>query len=318
VSAFGRIDNELVRARTDARRLEKLTRDLEAARRELAQEQAKVHELAHLLAVQERGVRRLEGRGLRRWLMEAAGPAGRSWLDLQRRETAVAKLQHDAARQVAAGLADEVARLETERAALGDPYARYEAALAEKERLHTDRGDTLGQQLLELSAQRANGLANRRELDETIEAGNEVLAHLGVLAMALQRAGGFGLWDILGGGMFVSMVKIGYIDDARSVAAGLQEKILRFDRGLADVAAAAGVEVGKVKLGLGMRFADVFLDGLLPDLLVQTRILNARNTVDRTAAYVLDVLKWLGSLVDYTDDVIRSCDQQRIELLERY
>ncbi|MGH8901259.1 MAG: hypothetical protein ACRDYA_06150 [Egibacteraceae bacterium] len=316
MNGFRHVDHELVQARADARRLEKLTRDLEAARHELAQEQGKAREFARRLPFQEWAGHWLEGRSLRRWLMEIAGSKGEK-LDRERRETAAATLQHDAAHKVAAGLAGEVTRLEAEVATLGDPSARYEVAVAEKERLHTERGDTLGRWLLGLAARRADALADRRELDEAIEAGNEVLEHLSVLAMTLRRASGFGLWDLVGGGAFVSMVKHGYIDDARSVAAGLQEKLLRFDRELADVAA-SGLGIGEVNLGLGLRFADVFLDGILPDFLVQTRIASARQTVDDTAAYVQQMLEWLDSLIDYADNAIRSCDQERAELLERY
>jgi hypothetical protein len=316
VNAFEHISNELVQARGDARRLEKLNRDLQAARQELVHEQARARELADRLTGEERDVHRLEGHSLRRWLIDLAGRR-KDELDRERREAAAAKLQHDVAYNVARGLAGEVARLEAEVMALGDPYVRYQAALAEKERFHTERGDALGQRLLEVAARRADALADRRELDEAIEAGNEVLEHLSGLATTLRRASDFGMWDLIGGGAFVTMTKHGYIDDARSIAAGLQSKLLRFDRELADVAA-GGLGVGEVNLGLGWRFADVFLDGILPDFLVQTRIASARDTVDDTAAYVQAMLEWLNSLIDYADNAIRSCDQERAQLLERY
>jgi hypothetical protein len=311
---FATIARELVRARADARRLETLTRNLETVRQELAQEQAKVRELARQFTLQGRGLHWLQ-HGLRRWLQEVTGRKDAE-LDQAHREVAAAKLQHDAAQEVAAKLA-EVARLEAEITALGNPSARYAAAMARKEQLHAQRGDPLGQQLLAVAARRADALADRRELTEAIEAGNKVLEHLSVLAAALSRASDFGVWDLLGGGGFVSMVKLGYIDDARSVAAGLQEKLLRFDRELGDVAASK-LGVGEVKLGLGMRFADVFLDGLLPDFLMQSRIIGARNAVDRTAQYVQQMLGWLASLVDYADNAIRAADQERAQLLERY
>lgn len=316
MSTLEQIENDLVQARADARRLEKITRDLETARQELARERAKVHQLVDQLAKEERDVHRLEGRGVRGWLLDAAGRREEEF-DRERREAATAKLQHDATREVADRLAGEVARLEAQAATLGDPHRRYGAAIAEKERLHTEQGDPLGQRLLALAARRADAFSDRRELEEAIEAGNEVLDHLSMLATTLRRASDFGVWDLIGGGAFVTMTKHGYIDDARSVAAGVQEKLLRFDRELADVAA-GGLGVGEVQLGLGWRFADVFLDGLLPDFLVQTRIADARNTVDNTAVYVQEMLAWLHSLVDYADNAIRAADHERAELLERY
>ncbi|MGH8905570.1 MAG: hypothetical protein ACRD0K_03420 [Egibacteraceae bacterium] len=310
------VDEELTVARVDARRLEKAARDLKAARQSLHTERAKADRLARQLTKEERDVVRLEGGRLRGWLLDMAGTPGQRWREKERREAASAKFQHDAAQRVAAGLAEEVARLEAEVGGLGDPQARLVAAMVEKERRLTTVDDPLGRQLVEVAHRRASAEADLRELGEAIDVGHEVLRDLGELATSLRYASTVGVVDLLGGGLFITMVKHGYVDDARLVAALMQSKLLRFDRELADVATGA-VPVGQVDLGPIVHFADFFLDGLIFDWIVQSKIQQARHTVDSTHAYVQQMVTWLEGRREQADAQVQATIEERTALLQQ-
>jgi hypothetical protein len=310
------IDEELAAARVDARRFEKVARDLEAARQALRSERAKVSRLADQLAKEERDVVWLEGGRLRAWLLDLAGVPGQRWREKERREAAAAKFQHGAAQRLAAGLADEVARLEAEINALGDPQARLSAAIEEKERRLLMVDNPLGRQLVEIAQRHANAEADLWELSEAIDVGYEVLRDLGELATALRIASNVGVVDLVGGGLFITMIKHGYIDDARLVAALLQEKLLRFDRELADVASGA-LPVGEVDLGAIVHFADFFLDGLIFDWIVQSRIQQARHTVDSTYAYVEQMVSWLEGQREQAERNVQAAIDERAAVLQQ-
>jgi hypothetical protein len=314
VTSLATLDGELAAARDGARRLEKARRDLDAARHALEVETAKVTELARRLALEERDVLLLEGGRLRAWLLDVAGAPGRMWRDKERREAAAAKLRHDAAAQVAASLTGEIAHLEAEITSLGDPDARLAAALDAKERALMSGGDALARDLLAVATRRAYAEADRRELTEAIDAGEDVLADLGVLLEALNRAGNIGTWDLLGGGLFVTMVKHGYIDDARYVAAVLQEKLLRFDRELADVASGT-LPTADLDIAGGLEFLDFFLDGLIVDWIVQSRITSARKGAEDTYAYVDQMVTWLHGLRAEADTNVATALAARAALL---
>ncbi len=309
-----RIDQELAAARAEVRRLEKVTRDLETARQTLRAERAKIDTLARRLQKEERDVTRLEGGRLRAWLLDLAGTPGRRWREKERREAAAAKFQRDAAVQVTVRLSEEVARLEAERSAIGDPEARLGAALDAKERLLVRVEDPIGRQLVEVANRRANAEADLQEIAEAIDAGYEVARDLGELATALRYAGTVGAVDLLGGGLFITMVKHGYIDDARLIAAVMQDKLHRFDRELADVATGT-VPIGQVDMGAIVHFADFFLDNLIFDWIAQSKIHKARQTVDDTLAYVEQMIHWLEGRRTQADVDLRTAIDARAALL---
>jgi hypothetical protein len=314
---LARIDEELATARVDVRRFERLTRVLEAARKDLASARAKVDTLARQLAKEERDVTRLEGGRLRAWLLDQAGTPGMRWREKERGEAAAAKLQHDAAEKVAAGLADEVARLEAEVGALGDCEARLAAAMEEKERRLVTVEHPLGRQLVDVAYRQANAEADLWELDEAIDIGLEILGDLQALTTALHYASNVGVVDLLGGKLFVTMIKHGYIDDARLVAAVLQEKLLRFDRALGNIAHDV-VPAGDVEMGAIVHFSDFFLDGLLFDSIAQSKIFRARQTVESTYAYIEQMVEWLEGLREEAQTRLQAVIDERAALLAQF
>jgi hypothetical protein len=307
------IDAQLTRARADARRLASLQRSMGQARAALKEEGERAAHLADTLAEEQGDVAALEGHGLRRWLASLTGSRDER-LAKEHAELATAKLRHDTALRTVAGLEAELAAMGEEVQALGSPELRFQALLDDKEERLVEEQAAVGHQLADLAARRADAEADRRELMEAQTAGQKVRADLLALQELLHRAGNWGAYDLLGGGLFATMMKHNYVDDARDIASGLQRKLLAFDRELADVEQ-GGLPLGAVDVGSGLRFADYFFDGLIADSMVQFRINRAEDSVVVVAGEVNAKLKLLRGLEAHADEAIRAVQAERAQLL---
>lgn len=118
--------------------------------------------------------------------------------------------------------------------------------------------------------------AQRREIREAIAAADVALEHLESAADQLNRAGGWGIVDMLGGSIFTSLIKQGHISDAQDEVDEAKEALRAFARELRDMDASAGLNV---EVGRFLGFADVFLDGIIADWLVQSKIDRAKQQV---------------------------------------
>lgn len=108
-----------------------------------------------------------------------------------------------------------------------------------------------------------------KELEEAIEAGYDVLAKLDTVLKELSSAQGWGMYDIVAGGMVSSLVKHSHIDKAQERLADLQNDILRFQKEVQDVSEIASIQIA---ISTGMRFIDVGFDNAFVDFMVQSKI----------------------------------------------
>lgn len=128
-----------------------------------------------------------------------------------------------------------------------------------------------------------SGYDEFHEIGEAIAAGEQALSSLREAESALSSAGSWGLLDLLGGGIITGMVKHSRIDDARSHLSYAQSCLATFQREVGDV---RGMEDVAIDIDGFLTFADFFLDGLIADLIVQSRIDDAKERVSRAAETV--------------------------------
>ena len=125
------------------------------------------------------------------------------------------------------------------------------------------------------------------EIGEAIAAGEQAFASLREAEAALSSAGNWGLWDIFGGNIITGMIKHSRIDDARSHLAYAQSCLSAFLREVDDV---RGMEDVSVDIGGFLTFADFFLDGFVADLIVQSKIDDAKRRVRAAMGVVRSAL----------------------------
>lgn len=130
-----------------------------------------------------------------------------------------------------------------------------------------------------------------KEKQEAIEAGERALRSLRQAKSDLNSAKGWGIYDLLGGGMLSTLIKHSRMNRAEENISQAKLELSKFARELDDVQDITGVDFG---IGDLATFADFFFDGMLADFYVQTKINNARAQVDeaiRRVEYVLQQLR---------------------------
>lgn len=126
-----------------------------------------------------------------------------------------------------------------------------------------------------------------REVREARAAGIRALNSLRRAERHLDSARGWGIFDMLGGGMISGLIKHSKIGDAQQCVEQAQYDLQAFRRELADV------RLPNVQIDGFMSFADLFLDGFLADFLVQRRINEARAQIETACRQVEDILRQL-------------------------
>jgi hypothetical protein len=125
-----------------------------------------------------------------------------------------------------------------------------------------------------------------RERQEAIAAGERALESLNAARDALSGARNWGVLDILGGGLFSTMIKRSHMSDAQRAMERAGADLETFRRELGDV---------HMSLDMGdfLGFADYFFDGLFVDMIVQSRIAEAQRQVEGVTEQVERLLAQL-------------------------
>ena len=133
-------------------------------------------------------------------------------------------------------------------------------------------------------------LNNYREIQEAVAAGERALDSLRAAEKSLNSAGGWGLFDMFGGGMFSTMIKQSKINDARGELEAARYALRSFEKELQDVSRAVDL---RIDLGSFLSFADFFFDNFFVDWMVQDRINKARDQVRDAIWKVENVMREL-------------------------
>lgn len=126
-----------------------------------------------------------------------------------------------------------------------------------------------------------------KERREAVYAGERALDSLYEAQNQLRKARNWGIYDILGGGFFSSLIKHSKIDNARTCIERAKYDLQSFSRELQDVSYDLDVDIGGF-----LTFFD-FMDSFFADILVQSRISNASRRVDEAIDKVQEILSSL-------------------------
>lgn len=134
---------------------------------------------------------------------------------------------------------------------------------------------------------------HRREINEALQAGQEALRCLKEAKDCLGSAGNWGIVDMLGGGMLTTFMKRSKMKDADSLMQEARSALRRFQKEVMDVDT---IPEFHIETGDFLAFADYFFDGFLADVMVQSRISDAKRQVDnaiRKVEYIMNQLRGL-------------------------
>ena len=129
-----------------------------------------------------------------------------------------------------------------------------------------------------------------KERQEAIDAGERALRSLRRAKSELNSARGWGIYDILGGGLISSAIKHSKISNASRCIEEAKYDLKKFSNELNDVSGYYGTDFGISDFAM---FADFFFDGFIADFYVQSKINKARAQVDEAIFRVESVLNKL-------------------------
>ena len=131
-----------------------------------------------------------------------------------------------------------------------------------------------------------------KEKKEAIDAGNRALQSLKDAQNHLNNAKNWGIWDMLGGGFFSTMVKQSKMDQAKQDMERAKYDLKNFSKELSDVNMVCHLDI---KTGDFLSFADFFFDGFFVDWMVQDRINQASGQVEEAIRIVEGILRQIYS-----------------------
>jgi len=141
---------------------------------------------------------------------------------------------------------------------------------------------------------RQGGYKDRQtEINEAVMAGERALAALKKAETDLGTARIAGVVDLFGGGMLTTLFKHSKMDDARRDIENAKYELTRFSDELDDV---HDLQHMNIDVDGFLTFADLFLDGMIADFFVQSKINEARRQVSEAIRRVEDIIRRLRTL----------------------
>ena len=306
------LNSRLIDILEKLRARDRLQNRLAEVERLLSQEVTRLDGLDVQFAREKRDVQRLEGLSLGSIFYTVLGDKEQR-LDRERQEFLAAKLQRDQCQYAISSLELDLADLKYKLSALGNLDSAYQALLERKEKILLSSENDLSHQLLDITGLQANLQADRKELQEAVGSGQTVLTILDGVINSLNSAEGWGNWDMLGGGMLADLAKHSKIDDARDQVHLAQELLRRFQRELADIQSA---ESFLIDISSFDTFVDFFLDSLIVDWIVQSKIHNSLERTTQVRQRVKAILQGLGTRLAENRGQLDNLIEQRKLLVE--
>ena len=306
------INDRLLKIKADLRekqRLEKILNDAMNQKRELEGKKAQLYKQ---LQKEEKDVKKLEGMSFSNFINTILGTKWEK-LDEEKKELLSAKLKYDAICDELNELISDIEKVKANISKLGNLDYEYKKLIREKEELLKYVDDEVAAKLERITEEESLLMHRKKELEEAISAGNELLYSLDRIEKSLKSAGNWGMWDIFGGDMIATMVKHSKLDSAKYEISRAQSLLRKFHRELNDVGGYIDIQLN---IGSFLTFADYFFDGLFADWAVQSKINDALYRISDTIYNVKTLLQKLEREMEYTKRRIENLEEEKIRIIE--
>lgn len=308
------IQSEWVKLTEQASRLSRASAQLTELERQRNERQQRVTETGAIYRREQDDVDRLEKGGLRAFFIELTGNMEER-LTKERREAMAAKCQYDQAVSDLEYLDGRIRELRDQLETLKQVRQRLEQLSKEKEALLRQMGGQIGEQLMELDKRQAELEHQLREVREALFAGRRAETAIEQVVNSLDSAEGWGMWDMLGGGMISTAIKHGHMDDAQDGLRVVQRALSDFRTELADV---GNIQIPDLSIGSFATFADYFFDGIFVDWYVQSNIHDAQRGVAEVQGKVQAAVHTLASAENSLDLELEEVKARRSGLVDSF
>jgi len=273
-----------------AQKVQRMIRELEDQLLDLEDE---VDRLGLALDREEADVERMKNMGFSRFL---AGVTGNYYdrLDKEEQEAVEAAFAYQQAIDRVDDVRYQIDKLKQEEEDCRVAEIEYKRRFAERQREAANQPGKTAETLRLLQEQMEISRRNQREIEEAQAAGITALEALQSIAGSLNSAAGWGVFDMVGGGIIATLIKHSHIDEAKRQVARAESELRRFQTELLDIRITGPAEI---QIEGFSKFADFFFDGFFMDFFMQTKINKARENVDSVIAQVDIVLAQLDSMM---------------------
>ncbi len=271
---------------------------LEAMRTELRSQytvlKEKVLRLEAAMNSERRDVDRLEQPGLIAFFYAVTGQKEEK-LDAERQEYYAARVKYETSLRELKALEQDLECTEEDLRDLADCELRYVQVIERKRQAIANAGTAVSAQLLEKEQHLSFLRSQEQELEEAIAAGTTALRAANEVVQNMRDAQNLGVFDVLGGGFLADMAKHEALEESQKNVEALQIALQRFNKELSDVKLRSQLQVGMDRL---LKFADVFFDNLICDILSLENIRQSQTQVDQTRDQILGILRQLQTRLE--------------------
>ena len=305
------IQNRLTEAARLFKEREKLLHRREATMKMIQEQREQWLELQKRVVIEAKDVERLDGITLQNFWHSLKGTKDMA-KHKEEEEYLAAKMKFDSASAALENLEAAIRRIDRELNAIGDPQAAYQQAIQEKESYLLRAGGPDARRLFEVSEQLGGLQAESRELQEAIDTGQEAAQSLAEVEKSLSSAQGWGIVDLLGGGLITTAIKHSHIGSAQGQINQAQQLLRNFQTELADVQKTND----SINIGGFSIMADFLLDGLLFDWIVQSQINNAQDRTRQLQQNIRSTIEELLQMQARNRQATLELDNERRLIIE--
>lgn len=308
-----KLDYDLMNLKEKMRQRQKNLNRLEQLRSSIQIHASRLNDLEYKMNIEKADVEELEGLSLTS-LIAALLRNKEDKLRKEKDEYILAKLRYEECLALLETLKSEKSYLESELSLLGNLDAAYEDILNQKEKLILRSNNQNRLKLIELSEELSEAKSDYKEVEEAINAGNQVVLEINKLLKNLNSANSWGTWDMLGGGFIATSIKHDYINSAKEDAYNLNNHMAAFKRELSDIDFDSNIEIDISGFEV---FGDYFFDGFFIDWIVQNKIEDSYGSARKLFEKVEVAMEGLEGSLKYKEQIISELEDKKRILLEQ-
>ncbi|MCH4888040.1 hypothetical protein EZV73_10670 [Acidaminobacter sp. JC074] len=209
-------------------------------------------------------------------------------------------------------LQDEISELKKQVSQKHQVQADYLQALEEKKSEIALKNPSLWTRLESLENKKRSLESDIKELSEAIGASNAVKRKTGSALNELKDAKNLGVWDMMGGGLLVTMAKRDHMSTAQNIINELNYSLKTLSKELSDVNMTM---TSNIDIANYMGFADYFFDGFFMDMMVQDKINGALDKLSRLDRNIDETSRKLKSQLKFSEEEKKSLINEMDEMI---
>jgi len=306
------INEEILKLKEKLRehkKVESLSREIED---ELRNKKIIRQNLRQVLSKEGEDIKRLEKNSINTMFLSLVGKKEEK-LEKEQEEYLLAKLKYDECEEQILNLEKNKLEVNTLLMEYHKMDKELNSLIKEKENILIGEGGDEGIQLKENLIRIDELKVDIKEVKEAIGSGKEAIRSLDEVGDSLRKAKGWGTWDLLGGGLIANIGKHNAIDKANCLAREVQFRLRNFKKELQDVNEFTNIEVS---ISGFMTFADFFLDGIIADWFVQSKINEASRNVDEVKNRITYIIADLNKNLIHMEHSLNNLEYNIKEILE--